>query len=216
MVRHGQTYALVGSVDVRGADIMCSWSGVLPVGAKKIERLRVTYHGSGASRLHRMGMPAEAHVLPHIAPIELRGAMKVSAHGAILEPHDYVYEPRVDSARRLTVTVTAEQVPWGMGIECWALEPGNSTALANALSEPGRGPSLIAVDYVLADWVTPAMLLVVKTAPEEIHAGMAERLRATDPARGEGDPPLIYALVATPGPGLHTDSGLYVPPPLDR
>jgi len=207
------THALLGQATVRGSDIYCSWSSVEWGGGKRYESFRVSYYESGASRLHFGPTITERGPLPSIPPTALTGALKLSSGSKTLEDFDYVYRPRPDSDRRRTLFITPEDVRRGMGLEAWALEPGNRDAVEVALHEPVRpNIRLDPVGYVIADWVIPHVALIVKTVPPDVWPDM-EKSFADSPRDPNRRTPFILGVSAVvSGSGLYTSSGLALPP----
>ena len=146
----------------------------------RIEVFRVSYHGSGASRIHMLGVPTSPGHLPRTKPEDLKGAMRLVSGGPVVTPEDYVYKPKPNSPRRLTLAISSALLARAMCVDYWAIESGNGAALAQALllGEPGDA-RLDLVGYILADWIKPNVAITVKTLPPDAWADVQRSFAAS-------------------------------------
>ena len=202
VIAHQGRYALVGSVNVNGADIYCSVTDNHD--GPRRERFRTSYHESGASRMHvssHGGTLTFAHQVPQIPPQELTGALLIAQGGPVIYPQNYDYRPKADSPRRRTLSILPNEVKHGVCVEYWAFNPTHPRGLDIVLRNVTEDSKV--AGFVMADRVKPCVLIVVRTMVEaerpELQAAIDRMVVDGEVPFPEGEvPPTIPSLVAWP------------------
>jgi len=99
-------HALIAQANLKGTDIYCG-TPPRPVGGKKREIVRSSFHAGGPTRLHGFGLATQAGHLG-MRPDEVKGAVLLAGGGpgGML---DWTYKVRPDSSTRKTLVLQCDR-----------------------------------------------------------------------------------------------------------
>ena len=171
VVRTGNDYAVAFYAHLQGNDLY--YGPRLSAGS---DLFKATYHESGKAHLRVPTRGGRLISEPSVPLAKVKGKKHLGASSGDQKMLEWGYKPKPDSPTRRTKILDAEDInapSWTT--ELWALEPGRPELVGEAIKF--YSPEGVVVDYVLAEWPSPNLLIVIWTLKSEGWAALERSVK---------------------------------------
>ena len=169
VVRAGNDYAVAFYARLQGNDL---YHG--PRLSDGSDLFKASYHESGKRHLRVPG--GRSISKPSVPLAKLKGKKHLGASSGDQKMLKWGYKPKPDSPTRRTKILHAEDIKvpsWTT--EVWALEPGRPELVEEAIKF--YSPGGVVVDYLLTEWPSPNLLIVIWTLKPEGWAALERSVK---------------------------------------
>ena len=135
---------------------------------------KFSYHKSG--KIHLLTPTGRSISEPSVPPEEIKGKKRLVGCSTEQKMLQWGYKPKPDSATRRTKILDVDNfnVP-SWETELWALEPGRPELVKEVLKFCGDGG--VVIDYLLAEWPSPNLLVLIWTMKPEGWAALERSIK---------------------------------------
>ncbi len=172
VVRAGNDYAVAFYARLQGNDLY--YGPRLSVGRSDL--FKASYHENGKRHLRVPTRGGPSISEPSVPLAKVKGKKRLGASSGDQKMLEWGYKPKLDSPTRRTKILDAEDInvpSWTT--ELWALEPGRPELVEEAIKF--YSPGGVVVDYLLAEWPSPNLLIVIWTLKSEGWAALGRSVK---------------------------------------